>query len=127
MPVAVLYRPLLGNPPMPGTWSTATPCHRSHELDPDDATALAAWKQALAAEAWAADKLGEAIRLQSEAVHFDNTDSVSWYFLALYYEEAGQTQAAIDAIREAVELEPDDAEYRELLAELQNPGPMILE
>jgi len=83
---------------------------------------LAGWKVYSAYKAQQASQFEEAVRLYKEAAAFDRKNAAAWYNLGLCEEKLGHAADAIEALENAVRLDPNPA-FREALESLRGPKP----
>jgi len=65
-----------------------------------------------------------AVRCFAQAVSIDPTDAKSYYLQARAYAEMGQWTSADASIAQAVGLDPDEKDFRQLAAEIGARGPL---
>ncbi len=77
------------------------------------ATALIAYRKQLEG------KNEEAVRLYKESLEMDESSSVSWYNLALAYEQLRNLPLAKDAAKKAIELDPKNEKFQSFYKKLE--------
>jgi len=97
---------ILGVPAAPAAERASAPA-RPAAARPESAEAKALYRRGF--DHFANDRHDEAIALYREALRVDPALSIAWNGLSLAHRQKGDLEAAIEAGRRLIELEPDDA------------------
>jgi tetratricopeptide (TPR) repeat protein len=97
---------ILGVPPAPAP-ASAGPAPADRAARPEDPEAKALYRRGF--EHFANDRFDEAIALYEQALRLDPELAIAWNGLSLAHRQKGDLEAAIEAGRRLIEIEPDDA------------------